>query len=86
VAPPGGQALLSASGSPRLATAGTGDVLSGVIAAFLAQGLQAEVAAALAAHAHGAASGLGPERGLVAGDLLDLLPPWLSGLAGGGRG
>ena len=83
VAPPGGQALLCASGSARLATAGTGDVLSGVIAAFLAQGLEARVAAALAAHAHGAAAGLGPERGLVAGDLLDLLPRWLSGLAGG---
>ena len=77
------QVYLSASGSARLATAGTGDVLSGVIAAFLAQGLEARVAAALAAHAHGAAAGLGPERGLVAGDLLDLLPRWLSGLAGG---
>ena len=39
VAPPAGVAGVSRGGSPALATAGTGDVLSGVIAAFLAQGL-----------------------------------------------
>jgi NAD(P)H-hydrate epimerase len=90
VASPGpeGRVLLSSAGSPRLATAGTGDVLSGVVAAFIAQGLEAEEAAALAAHAHGAAAGLGHERGLVAGDLLHLLPAWLSAVtaASGGTG
>ena len=57
----------------RLATAGTGDVLSGVIGAFLARGLPARQAAALGAHVHGRAAALGPAEGLVAGDLPDLV-------------
>lgn len=77
-APPGGssgvpEVLLAAAGSPRLATAGTGDVLSGVIGAFMARGLDAQLAAALGAHLHGEAAGLGPAEGLVAGDLPDLV-------------
>jgi NAD(P)H-hydrate epimerase len=72
--------LLSASGDPRLATAGTGDVLSGVIGAFLAQGLDGLHGAAAAAWVHGTAAHLGWRRGLVAGDLLDLLPAVLSAL------
>ncbi|MDP9070007.1 MAG: NAD(P)H-hydrate dehydratase [Actinomycetota bacterium] len=78
VAGPGGDVFLSTSGSPRLATAGTGDVLCGVIAAFVAQGTGALWGAALGAHAHGAAAALGPSRGLVAGDLVDLVAAWLS--------
>ncbi|HET6792972.1 MAG TPA: NAD(P)H-hydrate dehydratase [Acidimicrobiales bacterium] len=74
VAEPGGRVLLSASGGPRLATAGTGDVLSGVIAALLAQGVAPPEAAAAGAHLHGRAARLGPDRGLVAGDVADLLP------------
>ncbi len=80
VAAPDGRSLLSSSGSQRLATAGTGDVLSGVIGAFLARGLQAVEAAALGAHAHGRAAGLGLSEGLLAGDLVGLLPRWLSGV------
>jgi ADP-dependent NAD(P)H-hydrate dehydratase / NAD(P)H-hydrate epimerase len=80
VAGPDGQVLFSASGSPALATAGTGDVLSGVIGAFLAQGLDPLRAAAFGAHAHGCAARLGFSRGLVAGDLHVLLAEWLSGL------
>ncbi len=83
VAEPGGEVLLVTAGSPRLATAGTGDVLAGVIGAFLAQGVPPLQAAALAAHAHGRAACLGPSRGLVAGDLLRLLPEWLSAHAPG---
>jgi len=64
-----GDVLLSASGDARLATAGTGDVLAGVVAAFLAQGLRPLVAAAAAAYVHGAAAHLGHRRGLMAGDL-----------------
>src|SRR5262249_9779583 len=45
-------------GQPSLATAGTGDVLTGVVAAFLAKGLEAQLAAATAAVAHGLASRL----------------------------
>ena len=80
VAAPDGRSLLSSSGSQRLATAGTGDVLSGVIGAFLARGLHPMEAAALGAHAHGRAAGLGLPEGLLAGDLVGLLPRWLSGV------
>jgi hydroxyethylthiazole kinase-like uncharacterized protein yjeF len=62
-------------GPPSLATAGTGDVLTGVVGSFLAKGLDAPTAAAAAAIAHGYAATLAPHAaGLVASDLLDLLP------------
>jgi NAD(P)H-hydrate epimerase len=82
VAAPDGQALLVNAGSSRLATAGTGDVLSGAIGAFLARGLPALEAAALAAHAHGRAAAMGPAEGLVASDLPALISAWLSGVVG----
>jgi NAD(P)H-hydrate epimerase len=78
VASPDGEVLLVTAGSSRLATAGTGDVLSGVIGAFLARGLPAAPAAALAAHVHGRAAGLGRAEGLVAGDLPGLVSAVLS--------
>ena len=78
VAGPGGPVLLSASGSPRLATAGTGDVLSGVVGALLAAGVEARWAAALGAHVHGAAAARGRPVGLVAGDLPGLVSAVLS--------
>jgi NAD(P)H-hydrate epimerase len=63
--------LVAAYGRPSLATAGSGDVLTGVVAAFLAKGLEPRRAAGAAAVGHGIASGLvRPQRGLVAGDLL----------------
>jgi NAD(P)H-hydrate epimerase len=86
VTPPAGRSLISTSGSARLATAGTGDVLSGIIGAFLARGLPAVEAAALGAHAHGRAAGLGLPEGLLAGDLLELLPRWLSAVTAGAEG
>jgi NAD(P)H-hydrate epimerase len=82
VARPGGGAtdvLLSDAGGPALATAGSGDVLSGIIGAFLARGVGAQEAAALAAHVHGRAASLGPAEGLVAGDLPGLVARFLSG-------
>jgi ADP-dependent NAD(P)H-hydrate dehydratase / NAD(P)H-hydrate epimerase len=58
-------------GRPSLATAGTGDVLAGVIGAFLAKGMEPRLAAAAGAVAHGLASQLvEPQAGLVASDLL----------------
>jgi NAD(P)H-hydrate epimerase len=81
VADPSGDVRVVMSGGPNLATAGTGDVLSGAIGAFVARGtgqLDQLEAAALAAHAHGRAAGLGPPEGLVAGDIPDLLARWLS--------
>jgi hydroxyethylthiazole kinase-like uncharacterized protein yjeF len=85
VAAPDGRALMSFSGDSRLATAGTGDVLSGMIGAFIARGAPAFEAAALAAHVHGRAARTGYSQGLVASDLPDLVAGWLSGLFGQGR-
>ena len=82
VATPAGRTLVAAAGSSRLATAGTGDVLAGVIAAFLARGLDPLRAAALAAHVHGGASQRGNAEGLIAGDLPDLVAAELSALRG----
>jgi len=70
--------LLSAAGVPALATAGSGDVLSGVIGAFCARGEPAHRAAALGAHVHGRSASLGPREGLVAGDLPELVGRVLS--------
>ncbi|HUB71927.1 MAG TPA: NAD(P)H-hydrate dehydratase [Acidimicrobiales bacterium] len=82
VAAPDGQALMCTSGGPRLATAGTGDVLSGLIGALIARGVPALQAAGLGAHVHGRAADRGFGEGLVAGDLPDLVAAWLSGLPG----
>jgi NAD(P)H-hydrate epimerase len=74
VAAPGGDALLVANGDARLATAGTGDVLSGILGALLATGLDPFRAAAAAAWLHAEAARSGPPVGLVAGDIVDGLP------------
>jgi hydroxyethylthiazole kinase-like uncharacterized protein yjeF len=75
VAEPNGGVVVSDLGPPALATAGTGDVLTGITAAFLAKGLEPQFAAAAAAVAHGRAAELVPHRaGLVASDLLGALP------------
>jgi len=87
VAAPGGgtpDVFLAAAGVPALATAGTGDVLSGVIAAFIARGVPVHLAAALAAHVHGRAAARGGPEGLVAGDLPHLIAGFLSEQAGHG--
>ncbi len=75
--------LLAGAGVPALATAGSGDVLSGIIGGFCARGLDALEAAALGAHVHGRAAQLGPPEGLVAGDLPSLLARVLSALEDG---
>jgi len=82
VAAPDGRALMSATGDSRLATAGTGDVLSGMVGAFIARGAPAFEAAALAAHVHGRAAQTGHAEGLVASDLPDLVAAWLSAQRG----
>ena len=74
VAAPDGEVLLVTSGDARLATAGTGDVLSGMIGALLAGGVRPLDAAAVAAHVHGVAAGLGPASGLIASDLINRIP------------
>ncbi|MGI9604838.1 MAG: NAD(P)H-hydrate dehydratase [Acidimicrobiales bacterium] len=78
IAEPGGRTLVANAGDARLATAGSGDVLSGIIGAFLARGVPAFEAAAAAAHVHGAAATAGHRVGLIASDLPDLVAAWLS--------
>ena len=74
IAAPGEGVLVAALGPPSLATAGTGDVLTGVIGSFLAKGMDARTAAAAGAVACDVAARLGPARGLIASDLVGLLP------------
>ena len=76
IAEPGGRAAINASAPPWLATAGSGDVLAGLIAGLLAQGMAPWDAAAAGAFIHGRAAVLaGP--GLVVEDLLPALTPAL---------
>ena len=79
VVSPGSGAIVCDLGRASLATAGTGDVLTGVVAAFLAKGLEPQVAAAAGAVAHQLAAARSPQQaGLVASDLLGLLPAALT--------
>ena len=85
-AEPHGPWFINSSGNPGLASAGTGDVLAGMIGAFLAQGLNARDALLLGVYLHGAAAdalveqGIGP-IGLTASEVIDaarrLLNQWV---------
>ena len=75
VAAPGRGVLVCALGLPSLSTAGTGDVLTGITAAFLAKGMEPQRAAAAACAAQQLASHEASQRyGLVASDLIEALP------------
>lgn len=74
IASPEGDVRVTNTGDQRLATAGTGDVLAGILGAFLAQGLKPLDAASAAAYVHGLAASLGPRFGLIATDITDLIP------------
>ena len=78
VASSGEGALVCVTDAPGLATAGTGDVLTGILAAFLAKGVEPRLAAAAAATAHGLAARSLPQTGLVASDLIAALPAVLA--------
>jgi len=79
IAAPGGRAAVNETGTPFLATAGSGDVLAGIITGLLAQGMAAFDAACAGAWLHGmAAEGFGP--GLIAEDLVDCIPEALDDL------
>ena len=80
VCAPGGDVHVVALGPPSLAVAGSGDVLTGVLASFLAKGMEPTLAAAAAAAAQQlAAAALRHRAGVVAGDVVDALPQALEG-------
>jgi NAD(P)H-hydrate epimerase len=77
IADPDGRLLVNVTGSPVLATAGTGDVLTGMIGGLLARGLEPTEAAAAGAYLHGLAglfAGRDRGEGTLAGDVIDRIP------------
>lgn len=87
IADSSGRVFINQTGNPGLATAGTGDVLAGIIGAFLSQGYGAMEAAYCGVHIHGLSSDEirkgGVEAGMMATDLLPVIPRVLSGLSAG---
>ena len=78
IAAPDGLVMLNPTGNPGMASGGTGDVLTGILGAFLARGLPPDVALPCAVYLHGAAGDAAAARlgqeALVAGDVIDALP------------
>ncbi|MFA5060278.1 MAG: NAD(P)H-hydrate dehydratase [Candidatus Omnitrophota bacterium] len=78
VAAPNGKTYINKTGNPGMATAGSGDVLTGMIAAFLAQGIPAFDAAKLGAYLHGKAGDIAARKktrlALIATDIIDEIP------------
>jgi NAD(P)H-hydrate epimerase len=86
VAAPDGAVYINSSGNPGMATAGSGDVLTGLIASLIAQGMKPARAAAAGAYLHGlsgdqAAADKGM-MGLIASDIISVLPTVTKGLLG----
>lgn len=83
IAAPDGRVFVNATGNAGMATAGSGDVLTGLIAGLLAQGAAPLDAALSGVWLHGAAGDLAREAkgemGLIAGDLIDYLPAAVKG-------
>ncbi len=80
VAEPDGRTVVNPTGGAELATAGSGDVLTGIIAGLLARGLEPFEAAAAGAYVHGRAGDIAGHTGLIASDLIAALPRTLEAL------
>jgi len=82
IASPDGSLRVNNTGNPGMASAGTGDALTGIVSGLLAQGLQALDAASLGVWLHGAAGDLAAEErgeaGLLSSDLIEKMPKAIS--------
>ena len=78
IACPNGNCYLNPTGNHGMATAGSGDVLTGIIGSLLAQGMSAEDAAVCGAFIHGTAGDMAADvltpRAMIASDIIDSLP------------
>jgi NAD(P)H-hydrate epimerase len=78
VASPAGSLYINRTGNPGMARGGTGDILSGMIAAFIGQGLDCFEAAKYAVYLHGLAGDIAAKKktqlGMIASDILDTIP------------
>jgi NAD(P)H-hydrate epimerase len=85
IASPDGRAAITTSAPPTLATGGSGDVLAGIVGGLLAQGMEPFLAACAGAWMHGRAALLHGE-GLIAEDVISMLPSVWTALAEGREG
>ena len=90
VATTGGRLFVNTTGNSGMSTAGSGDVLTGILAALLCQGLKAGDAAILGTYLHGLAGDVAAEsfteRAMIAGDMIRCLPDaWRKLSAASGR-
>lgn len=86
VAFPDGEVFINTTGNAGMATGGTGDVLTGVIAGLIAQGLSSHDAAVAGVYLHGVAGDIAARRGaagMTAGDVLEAIPGAAAAVRGG---
>ncbi len=86
---PGGKIYINPTGNPGMATGGSGDILSGMVGAFLARGMDSLAALEAGVFLHGLAGNLARdekgEEGVIAGDILEAIPRAILKLQSGGK-